>query len=76
MATPVGLEPPTSGSGVRGVNHQATAPPLTIQEFGSDCTDLIFVFFVVCIGTKQDFHEKTYYMYKVNLVIHFATTPI
>ena len=26
MATRVGLEPPTSGSGVRGVNHQATAP--------------------------------------------------
>ena len=26
-ATRVGLEPPTSGSGVRGVNHQATAPP-------------------------------------------------
>ena len=27
MATRVGLEPPTSRSGVRGVNHQATAPP-------------------------------------------------
>ena len=27
MATRVGLEPPKSGSGVRGVNHQATAPP-------------------------------------------------
>ena len=26
MTTRVGLEPPTSGSGVRGVNHQATAP--------------------------------------------------
>ena len=26
-ATRVGLKPPTSGSGVRGVNHQATAPP-------------------------------------------------
>ena len=26
-ATRVGLEPPTSGSGVRGVNHQATALP-------------------------------------------------
>ena len=25
MATRVGLEPPTSGSGVRGVKHQATA---------------------------------------------------
>ena len=25
-ATRVGLEPPTSGSGVRGVNHQDTAP--------------------------------------------------
>ena len=23
----MGLEPPTSGSGVQGVNHQATAPP-------------------------------------------------
>ena len=27
MATRMGLEPQTSGSGVRGVNHQATAPP-------------------------------------------------
>ena len=27
MATRVGLKPLTSGSGVRGVNHQATAPP-------------------------------------------------
>ena len=27
MATRVGLKPPTSGSGVRGVKHQATAPP-------------------------------------------------
>ena len=27
--TRVGLEPPTSGSGVRGVNRQATAPPNT-----------------------------------------------
>ena len=27
--TRVELEPPTSESGVRGVNHQATAPPLT-----------------------------------------------
>ena len=26
-ATRMGLEPPTSGSGVRGVNHQDTAPP-------------------------------------------------
>ena len=26
-ATQVGLKPRTSGSGVRGVNHQATAPP-------------------------------------------------
>ena len=26
--TRVGLDPPTSGSGVRGVNHQATAPPV------------------------------------------------
>ena len=26
-ATRVGLEPPTSGSGVRDVNHQANAPP-------------------------------------------------
>ena len=25
--TRVGLEPPTSGSGVRGINHQATALP-------------------------------------------------
>ena len=25
--TQVGLKPPTSGSGIRGVNHQATAPP-------------------------------------------------
>ena len=25
-ATRVGLEPPTSGSGVQGINHQATAP--------------------------------------------------
>ena len=29
-ATRVGLERPTSGSGVRGVNHQATAPPTDI----------------------------------------------
>ena len=26
-ATRVGLEPPTFGSRIRGVNHQATAPP-------------------------------------------------
>ena len=32
-ATRVGLEPPTSGSGVRGVNHQATAPPGYFGEF-------------------------------------------
>ena len=29
MATQVGLEPPTSGSGVRGVNHQAITPQCT-----------------------------------------------
>ena len=29
-ATRVGLEPPTSGSGVRGVNHQTTATPIDI----------------------------------------------
>ena len=27
--TRVGLEPPTSGSGVRGINHQATAIEIT-----------------------------------------------
>ena len=31
-ATRVGLEPPTSGSGVRGVNHQATAPLCCLWE--------------------------------------------
>ena len=29
--TRVGLEPPTSGSGVRGINHQATALPVFLQ---------------------------------------------
>ena len=28
--TRVGLEPPTSGSGVRGINHQAIALPMLI----------------------------------------------
>ena len=28
----MGLEPPTSGSGVRGINHQATALPLKHLE--------------------------------------------
>ena len=35
----VGLEPPTSGSGVRGINHQATALPCihwrTVLKIGS-----------------------------------------
>ena len=30
--TRVGLEPPTSGSAVRGINHQATALPFTTIE--------------------------------------------
>ena len=30
--TRVGLEPPTSGSGVRGINHQATALPKAVYE--------------------------------------------
>ena len=30
--TRVGLEPPTSGSGVRGINHQATALPYNTLE--------------------------------------------
>ena len=29
--TRVGLEPPTSGSGVRGINHQATVLPMSDQ---------------------------------------------
>ena len=36
-ATRVGLEPPTSGSGVRRVNHQATAHPSIVvikPDFG------------------------------------------
>ena len=32
-ATRVGLEPLTSGFGVRGVNHQATAPPKRFVNF-------------------------------------------
>ena len=35
MTTRVGLEPLTSGSGVRGVNHQATAPS------GFNCTNSV-----------------------------------
>ena len=31
-ATRVGFEPPTSGSRVRGVNHQATAPPSDSED--------------------------------------------
>ena len=30
--TRVGLEPPTSGSGVRGINHQATALPRLMSK--------------------------------------------
>ena len=29
--TRVGLEPPTSGSGVRGINHQATSLPSVLK---------------------------------------------
>ena len=32
QGTRVGLEPSTSGSGVRGFNHQATAPPFDIGD--------------------------------------------
>ena len=34
--TRVGLEPPTSGSGVRGINHQATALPWTDCDEAGD----------------------------------------
>ena len=36
--TRVGLEPPTSGSGDRGINHQATALP----KLGN--SDILFIF--------------------------------
>ena len=34
--TRVGLETPTSGSGVRGINHQATALPIKTGENFTD----------------------------------------
>ena len=45
--TRVGLEPPTSGSGVRGINHQATALPTLVLGTTYDGFSGLFLSFEI-----------------------------
>ena len=63
MAIRVGLEPLTSGSGVRGVNHQATAPPhpsRRVWMWGSAIYNLpsqISALIIMLLTKKQRWHK-------------------
>ena len=60
--TRVGLEPPTSGSGVRGDNHQATTPPsgsLVCPPDPQPVLDVPVTYFTQAYPFDRENREKT-----------------
>ena len=63
--TRVGLEPPTSGSGIRGINHQATAP----SDFYELFAKMGNAFKKSFVSTFEHAHFSSLYQVKISINI-------